>query len=712
MMTDFSEPGGAFHSDNFTSNEAQTATIARTLATRRPGGVYIGVGPEQNFTLIAASRPRIAFILDIRRQAIVQHLMFKALFEIADDRADFLARLFSRPRPAQLDRGAPLARIWDAIRAAPADAERHRIQREEIASHLERRGLALSPGDHHHLDYVFKAFFELGPDINYGGYQQGLSTSNVNFARLSLAVDDAGEARGFLSSDESFQLIKSMQARNLIVPIEGDFAGPKALRAIGAWARSRSAIVDTFYISNVEQYLFGQTVARGTDVNGGFKAFYENAATLPINDRSAFVRVLSLTAPAPLCLMAPFLEVALRKPITMSVDARTCAGTLPEALPPSLGQAARERAEILQSFTDRVHNGKDIGWLQQVAASDEFLRREWNAAVGTDQVPATLRSDAYVRLGALGTPDALAAVGRVEESVRGQSLLAEPSLTGWSWPAPVAGSTATRMIALNAITAGDREYAAVLSDLYGPYAPFVLARSRGDARWRRPRLAGAPVATAPSFEAIVTVQADTLTIAFRRRPSTSDMVPMPPAVTVPIAALDQDSDGDGWTDLEERALGMRPDRADSDGDGIADGVDSTPLYKAAPGEASDEEAQIISRALFAAYGTSGSRYAIFVAPGHRPVQLFGHSGPMFFDVTLPSRTGCGRGVAAGVGAGPCPAIRGGAQVTWTIGRPSPTEASVSFTNQAAAGFRSTALATLRKIGTQWIVVEYRVTSIN
>jgi len=50
--------------------------------------------------------------------------------------------------------------------------------------------------------------------------------------------------------------------------------------------------------------------------------------------------------------------------------------------------------------------------------------------------------------------------------------------------------------------------------------------------------------------------------------------------------------------------------------------------------------------------------------------------------------------------------------TWTIGRPSPTEASVSFTNQAAAGFRSTALATLRKIGTQWIVVEYRVTSIN
>src|SRR6185436_566904 len=166
-------------------------------------------------------------------------------------------------------------------------------------------------------------------------------------------------------------------------------------------------------------------------------------------------------------------------------------------------------------------------------------------------------------------------------------------LIGWSWPAAVAGSSAARMIALNAVTAGDREYAAVLSDIYGPYAPFVLTRHRGDARWRRPRLAGGPVPTAPSFEAVVTVQADTLTIAFRRRTATSDMVPMPPATTVAIAAIDQDSDGDGWTDIEERALGMRPDRADSDGDGIADGVDSTPLHKAAPGEADDEEAQII-----------------------------------------------------------------------------------------------------------------------
>jgi len=36
--------------------------------------------------------------LDIRRQAAIQHLMFKAMFELSKDRADFISLLFARPR--------------------------------------------------------------------------------------------------------------------------------------------------------------------------------------------------------------------------------------------------------------------------------------------------------------------------------------------------------------------------------------------------------------------------------------------------------------------------------------------------------------------------------------------------------------------------------------------------------------------------------------
>ena len=55
----------------------------------KPGGVYLGVGPDQNFTYILALQPKIAFIIDIRRQNMLQHLMYKALIEISKDRADF-----------------------------------------------------------------------------------------------------------------------------------------------------------------------------------------------------------------------------------------------------------------------------------------------------------------------------------------------------------------------------------------------------------------------------------------------------------------------------------------------------------------------------------------------------------------------------------------------------------------------------------------------
>ena len=69
MIREFSEPGGFFRYENFLSNErSYQAPIPALLKTVRSGGAYLGVGPEQNFTYIAAIRPQIAFVVDIRRQ--------------------------------------------------------------------------------------------------------------------------------------------------------------------------------------------------------------------------------------------------------------------------------------------------------------------------------------------------------------------------------------------------------------------------------------------------------------------------------------------------------------------------------------------------------------------------------------------------------------------------------------------------------------------
>src|SRR5207244_4416745 len=79
-------------------------------------GAYLGVGPEQNFTYIAAIQPKVAFIIDIRRQNLLEQLLYKALFELSTDRADFISRLFSRPRPSRLTAAASAEQLFESFK--------------------------------------------------------------------------------------------------------------------------------------------------------------------------------------------------------------------------------------------------------------------------------------------------------------------------------------------------------------------------------------------------------------------------------------------------------------------------------------------------------------------------------------------------------------------------------------------------------------------
>src|SRR6187401_1266025 len=101
LVTDFSEPNGFFRSDNFLSNEREYQWVLADLtSTAGTGGVYLGVGPEQNFTYIVALRPKLAFIVDIRRGNLDEHLLYKAFIEMSANRMEFLSRLFARQQPA------------------------------------------------------------------------------------------------------------------------------------------------------------------------------------------------------------------------------------------------------------------------------------------------------------------------------------------------------------------------------------------------------------------------------------------------------------------------------------------------------------------------------------------------------------------------------------------------------------------------------------
>src|SRR5262245_28654899 len=149
MVDDFSEPGGFFRSDNFVSNEREFQYVITELKkSRPPGGVYLGVGPDQNFTYVVALEPAIAFIIDIRRQNMIQHLMYKALVELSEDRADFLSRLFSRPRPQSLRADASADDLFTAYAEINPDRELFDDNLKRLVDHLTKsHGFKLSDED-------------------------------------------------------------------------------------------------------------------------------------------------------------------------------------------------------------------------------------------------------------------------------------------------------------------------------------------------------------------------------------------------------------------------------------------------------------------------------------------------------------------------------------------------------------------------------------
>jgi hypothetical protein len=285
LIGDLSEPGGSFRSDNLLSNEVWLQyVIPDLLNVAKPGRVYMGVGPEQNFTYIAALKPSMVFITDVRRGNLHLHLMYKALFEMSADRADFVGRLFSRKRPAGLTTASTIREIFQAYASVPPDEQLYESNFSAIIDHLKtRHGFALEPDDAPGIKYVYGYFAQFGPDLTYwmsGGGRGGFRNSPT-YADLMVATDGAGVLRGYLASEENFNVLKALHTKNLFVPVVGNFAGPKALRAVAAWVKAHNGLVSAFYLSNVEQYL---------NMDGIWMDFCKNAATLPIDDTSQFIR--------------------------------------------------------------------------------------------------------------------------------------------------------------------------------------------------------------------------------------------------------------------------------------------------------------------------------------------------------------------------------------------------------------------------------------
>lgn len=285
LVERLSERGGDFGGDNLISNEQSYLHVMPALTRAKlSGGAFIGVGPDQNFSYIAQIKPEIAYIIDIRRDNLLLHLFFKAMFAEAPTRIGYLSLLTGRPTPPQPE-GMADATIDELIAhidgAQPLPESEQRKIQARLDTVITGFGVPLTSADRETIAKSRAQFVQAGLSLVFQARGQPLRSYYPNLRTLLRENDRAGHQLSFLASEPAFQFVRSLQARHLIVPVVGDVSGSKAMSAIAADIASRGLRLSAFYISNIEYYLYQ---------NRNFGPYAENLKRLPHDARSMMIR--------------------------------------------------------------------------------------------------------------------------------------------------------------------------------------------------------------------------------------------------------------------------------------------------------------------------------------------------------------------------------------------------------------------------------------
>ena len=283
-IAQLSERGGYFDTDNLISNEKSYLQVVPALrAAALGGGAYVGVGPDQNFSYIAQLKPAIAFIIDLRRDNLLLHLLFKALFSLSDTRADYLCLLFGRPAPDELDkwRRADIDQLVAYVDLARPSEAATAALRARVDAAIKTFGVPLSSEDFATIDRFHRRFVRSGLALQFETTGRAPRSYYPTYRELLLETDRQGHRANFLASEDDFQFVRSLEKRDLVIPVVGDLSGASALVEIGRLMASRGDRLSAFYASNVEFYLFG---------DGTFPKYLDNVSHLPHTSRSLIIR--------------------------------------------------------------------------------------------------------------------------------------------------------------------------------------------------------------------------------------------------------------------------------------------------------------------------------------------------------------------------------------------------------------------------------------
>jgi hypothetical protein len=357
----------------------------------------------------------------------------------------------------------------------------------------------------------------------------------------------------------------------------------------------------------------------------------------------------------------------------------------------------------------KIAESTDLEMLKRIASSPWY----GPTLVGRASVKA-LRTAAYERLGQIGTVESLDTMGRVENTLMRfarQRGYFWPNL--WTHPAWHFSDAPLRPLA-QVISDDGTTYAVVVSSQLGDLDLFLISTRAAEdpaAAWTRPKLIPNRIFRGMREPHLALRGTDELVFTFvQEKPGpralmegTFDLGPEAPSFgrqewVLSIKEIELDSDHDGLTDLEEARLGLDPLKEDSDGDGIPDGLDTSPNYAFAKDEYKIEDVSILQKSFLATFSLTGARYLLLVGPKSRRVQMMGYPGVVLY------------------GQDPEKWRRehqyGAVFVEWRISKKTESEATVRIEDYEGPLAAGTLDVFLRKIGHEWIVVGHTFVSVS
>jgi hypothetical protein len=358
-----------------------------------------------------------------------------------------------------------------------------------------------------------------------------------------------------------------------------------------------------------------------------------------------------------------------------------------------------------QGRPDRIAGSKDVAWLEKLAEADpEDSPPEHQMGRSTKE----MRTHAYIRLAELGTPESLAAARRVEQFARDHVPppktfnLATVTLPMWHFSDSEMNEPMAAVKGSDGLTYGIIAHG-FLGDVNDTFL-IISANPRDKGAWKGPYLLPQKIYRGIEHPHLEEQSPGHLVFHFDQdqpgprnimegqlSPPRSAPKMGPQTRQISVAEVKKDSDGDGWTDLEEQRLGTDPHNPDSDGDGIPDGVDACPLYSALS-TSMDDESQILQKVFFAEYSLSNSRYLILVDGASKRIQVFGYRGPVLYLSKDEAATWKKQHP------------EGGIFVHWKVNRISAGEATVDLTDWEGPLAASGTTLRLKRYDAEWFVV--------